>query len=355
MMKRWVKVLSVGLWGVVGLGAGVAGAGIQTQAPVYDGPFLDYQPAPLRSADGGLWVAIERLNTHTNSGDLYLTRSRDDGATWEEPTPIVASPLTERHPSLVQLADGSFSLFYMVGEGGGVYHIHRSISPDGGHWSERGALELGWSDGKEINPSVIREADGSLTMTYQRLNGAAYLARSTDGGETWDTRQTQISEGWAALPRVARRESDGLYVVTYQVDPGNGNQQILSKTSFDPYDWRSPPGIVSRDANGHDSQPLVLEDGTFFVTYAEQSGSDCFDLYSRTSDDGRTWSSARRITTTPTSYDIQPHPLLQGTPGFVSLFWSFQKGDTPYINHDILMMRDLPIDAAPRLSEYSVM
>jgi hypothetical protein len=61
------------------------------------------------------------------------------------------------------------------------------------------------------------------------------------------------------------------------------------------------------------------------------------------------WSEPQRITT-PTSDDLQPHPLLQGTPGFVSLFWSSQKGEMPYVNHDIWMMRDLPVDTAPHLS-----
>lgn len=341
MKNRLLNLLGTLLLGGVGLVGGTTAA--QTSGPIYNGSHLDYQPAPLRLPCGKLMVVIERLTPPANSGDLYLTRSDDGGATWSNPKAIVASALNERHPSLVQFADGSFALFYLVNESSGVYRIHRATSQGGGHWTSQGAIDLGWSTGAEVNPSVIREADGSLTLTYHRLSGASYIARSTDGGATWDTLKTPVSNGAAALPRVTKRESDGLYVVTYQVNPGSWNLELHSKASYDPYDWSGAASLVSSGANSHDSQPLALEDGTFLVAYIEQSGSDAFDLYYRTSVDGLAWSSATRLTQTTTRYDIQPHPILQGTPGYVSLFWSYQDSTSPYVDHDIWMMKDLPI------------
>jgi hypothetical protein len=313
----------------------------QTSGPIYSGLHLDYQPSPLRLANGELLVVIERLNSQ-NRGDLYLTRSQDGGNVWSLPKPIVATSLNERHPALVQLRDGSLELFYLADQGG-AYRIHRATSPDGSSWKQHGALNLGWGTGGEINPSVINEADGSLTMSYHRLNGASYIARSYDGGVTWDTRLTRVSDGNAALPRVAKRESDGLYVVTYQVNLGGGNLELRSKASTNPYDWTGASSVVSTGANGHDSVPLVLQDGTFLVTYIEQSGSAAFDLYYRTSVDGVKWSPATRLTFTESRYDVEPHPILQGPPGYISLFWSYQVSATPYVDHDIWMMRDLPI------------
>ena len=319
----------------------------QASAPIHSGASLDYQPAPLRLANGELLVVIERLAPKTNLGDLLLTRSRDGGTTWDAPVPIVSTPLSERHPALVQLPDGGLALFYLVLEGGGINRIHRATSPDGTRWTRRGALDLGWGDGKELNPSVILEPEGTLTLAYQRQNGAAYLARSTDGGATWDTLRTQLSEGWAALPRITRRDTDGLYVVTYQVNPGNYRLQLRSKASTNPYDWSAPSALVSGGANTHDSQPLTLEDGTFLVTYIEQVGSSAFDLYYRLSPDGLRWSEPQALTASSANYDIQPHPILQGSPGRVSLFWSCQSGATPYSTHDIWMMRDLAVLPLP--------
>lgn len=327
----------------VGLGVMAGAAMAQTSGPIYHGGFLDYQPAPLRLDNGDLLVIIERLRLPTNSGDLYVTRSHDKGATWDPPSAIVSSDLNERHPSVVQLADGSLSLFYMVSEGRSVYRIHRATSPDGVTWTLHGAIDLGWSTGLELNPSVIRDSGGALLLTYQVRSGAAFIARSTDGGETWDSRRTQLSEGWAALPRITQRAQDGLFVVVYQVNPGGGYLQLRAKASSDPYDWSGPSSEVSSGANTHDPQPLTLEDGSFLVTYIDQSGTDAFDLYYRTSMTGLEWSPATRITRTTTRYDVQPHPILQGTPGMVSLFWSYQDGAIPYSQHDIWMMKDLPV------------
>lgn len=342
-MKILAKVLGLLLLGMELLGSP---AWAQPSGPIYNGPDLDYQPAPLRLPSGDLMVVIERLAAGTNSGDLYLTTSRDEGATWSEPRVVVGTSRNERHPSLVQLSNGSFALFYLVDEGGGVYRIYRATSTNGRLWINRQPVDLGWSSHAEINPSVIREDGGALTMTYHRLSGASYIARSLDGGATWDTLRTQVSDGPAALPRITRRDSDGLYVVTYQVSTSGGRLELYSKASYDPYDWSGSASVVARGANSHDSQPLTLEDGTILVTYIEQSGSEAFDLYYRTSQDGRTWSQPTRITATPTRYDVEPHPVLRGTPGYVTLFWSYQAGATPYVDHDIWMMRDLPITLA---------
>lgn len=99
-------------------------------------------------------------------------------------------------------------------------------------------VDLGWTLKGEANPCVIREADGTLTMTYQRISGPCYISKSTDNGVTWDHLKTQVSPGNAQLPRLAKREFDGRYVVTYQT--GSTPCHMWVKTSLDPYDWPGP-------------------------------------------------------------------------------------------------------------------
>ncbi|MBN1139813.1 MAG: exo-alpha-sialidase [Anaerolineae bacterium] len=312
--------------------------------PIYSGAELDYQPAIIRVSPGGdLMVVFERLAPGSYFGDLYVSFSSDGGHTWTTPQAIVSSALNERHPALVQLASDSFALFYLVDEtSSGGYRLHRATSADGLVWTDQGALDLGWATPGEINPCVIREADGTLTMTYHRLSGPSYIARSADGGATWDKAKTQVSSGSAALPRLAKRESDGLYLVTYQVNPGGNNLDIYSKTSTDPYDWSGPQHPLSTAINSHDSQPVVLEDGAFLVTYASTPVS-YFDLFYRTSRDGVVWSDGVQVTNDPAHYDTQPHPLLAGAPGYVLLTWSHQVGATPYVDHDVWINTGLAI------------
>lgn len=321
------------------------GAAPDYVGPIYSGSELDYQPSIIRRLPGNqLMVVFERLST-TFSGDLYVTSSSDGGLTWSVPQPILPSALNQRHPALVQLGADSFTLFYLVDEtGSSGYRLHRATSTDGLSWTDQGALDLGWALPGEVNPSVIREADGSLTMTYHRLSGPSYIARSLDGGATWDTLRTQVSVGSAALPRLARRDGDGLYLVTYQVNPGGNDLDIYAKTSSDPYDWSGPQWPLSTAVNSHDSQPIVLEDGTFLVAYAS-TPVYYFDLFYRTSRDGMTWSEAVQVENDPARYDTQPHPLLKGTPGHILLTWSHQNGSEPYVDHDVWINTDLVIPA----------
>ncbi len=326
----------------------VWGSAPQFVGPIYDGDELDYQPSIIRvQPDGRLLLVFERLALGNYFGDLYGSHSDDGGESWSVPEAILDSPLNERHPALLQLDEDSFILFYLVDEtGGGSYRIHRATSSDGLAWTSQGAVDLGWETPGEINPSVIREADGTLTMTYHRLPypGYSHIAQSHDGGVTWDALKTQVSDGDANLPRVAKRESDGLYMVTYQV--GSTDLDLFAKVTTDPYDWSGPQIPVSTDVDTHDSQPIVLEDGAFLVTYAKRPVY-YYDLFYRITYDGATWSGEEQVTQDYMHYDTQPHPLGHETPGHVLLTWSHQESASPYQDHDVWIDTDLLV--APSL------
>ncbi|HEX6910707.1 MAG TPA: hypothetical protein VF142_09930 [Longimicrobium sp.] len=312
-------------------------------APVYGGSENDYQPSLIRAADGRLMIVLERLAPRTNSGDLYVSTSSNGGASWSTPALIVGTRGNERHPSLVQHPSGSFSLFYLLVDKKGAYHIHRATSTNGTTWTQRGAVNLGWTTAGNMNPSVIIEADGSLTMTYQRYTGTeyvGYIARSTDGGATWDSLRTTITDGTQGmLPRVAKRASDGLYMVTFQATGPGGTLEIYARTSTDPYSWSGPRTTVSMVADSHDSQPIVLEDGRFLVTYIGLGTDSGYNLYYRTTD-GSAWAAPVKLTTDAAQSDVEPHPILHGTPGHVVLSWGRQ---SPAGHYDIWVNPDLAI------------
>ncbi len=317
---------------------------LPASTPIYGGSESDYQPSLIRRADGKLMIVLERLAPRTNSGDLLVSTSADGGATWTTPAAIINTKLNERHPSLVQHASGTYSLFYIQVDTRNAYTIQRATSTNGTTWTNRGAVNLGWGTAGDMNPSVILEADGSLTMTYQRSNGSAYagyIARSLDGGVTWDSRRTTVSDGLAGmLPRVAKRASDGRYMVTFQATGPGGQMAIYAKTSADPYAWSVPRAPVSEGENAHDSQPIVLEDGRFFVTYGAVAGDAGYNLYYRTTD-GSAWGAPVKLTTDASQFDVQPHPILHGTPGHVVLSWGRQRAGAS--DYDIWVNKDLVV------------
>lgn len=295
---------------------------------VTSGPQTDYQASVILSSDDGARIVVfERLDGSL-SGDLLLTRSTDDGASWSEPVPVIASGASERHPALVQLGPESYALFYLKGTGAASsYRIWRATGEDGTAFAEQAQIDLGWATGGEINPHVIRHADGTLTMSYQRVGTSAgiYIAQSTDDGVTWDQQQTSLAAS-GQLPRVAYRESDGLYLASYQV--GSTALDIYVKTSSDVYDWSSAPQDFAVTGNNHDSLPVVMPDGAFALFWIRANGSG-FDLAARRSLDGLDWEAAITITDTPTEDDVEPHPLVTSA-ATVELYWGRSLGGLDY-------------------------
>jgi hypothetical protein len=290
---------------------------VQAQQTVVGGSGTDYQPSILRAADGSLLLAFERLDASL-SGDLWITRSTDDGASWATPILVVTSSANERHPALLQLGDGSFALFYLKGTGAtSSYRIHRATSADGVTFTEQGALQLGWASGGEVNPHVIRHPDGTLTMSYQRLGGGSHLAQSGDGGASWDPLRTLIAAA-SQLPRIAYRPGDGRYLATYQV--GSTSLGIYARSTTDPRDWSAAAIPLAVAGDNHDSLPVLMPDGAFVVFHIQADGSQ-YDIYSRRSADGIAFEPRLVQQQSAAANDVQPHALVGASASEVQLYW----------------------------------
>jgi len=294
---------------------------VNAAEPVTGGDQIDYMPSVIRSSDDGARIVVfERLDPSTFNGDLWITRSTDGGTSWSTPSAIIATAANERHPSLLQLGPSNYALFYLKGTGSSSsYRLWRATSTDGISFAEQNQLDLGWTAGGEVNPHVIRHANGTLTMSYQRLSGGSYVAESTDGGATWDTLKTLMAPG-SALPRVAFREADGLYVGSYQVNPGNDQLKMYVKITPDVHDWSAAPQDFAVTGNNHDSLPVVMPDGAFALFWIRENGG-LFDLAVRCSVDGTTWSDALALSGLVGEDAVEPHPLIGASPVEVELYW----------------------------------
>jgi hypothetical protein len=316
----------------------------QAQQHVTTGPELDYQPSVIQSTDDDARIVVfERLDPDSLIGDLWITRSTDGGASWSDPAAIIATAANERHPALVQTGPAQYELFYLKGTGAITnYRIFRATSSDGIAFAEQNQVDLGWATGGEVNPHVIRHDDGTLTMSYQRFNGSdydCYVAESTDGGLTWDPLQTVIATG-AQLPRIAYRESDGLYLASYQI--GSTGLHIYTQTTTNVHDWSGDRANFAVVGDNHDSLPVVMPDGAF-VTFFIRATGGTFDIAFRRSADGASWGSAVAVTDTLTVDDVEPHPLLVGSPDYVELYWGRDEPAGSY-TYDIVREPIVPVN-----------
>jgi hypothetical protein len=313
--------------------------------PITSGPAYD-DAAVLAVSDQRLIVIFERRQQ--SQEDLYVTTSEDDGASWSEPAPVRAADSDDRLGSVVRLADGTFLLFYTSAPTpGGMYSIHRASSPDGVTWTSHGAIDLNQTPYSPANPDVVLEADGRLTMVYELLGGGGiFVAQSADGGVTWDPDTTQITPVEAMAPRIAHT-SEGGYVLTYHI--GGAKRNVFAKYATDPYAMGTAianPIAVDSDVgiDSFDALPLLLNDGTMAIFYAQSWDEAPPDLYYRASDTGFWWQAPREVTDN-TVGELMPFAVPGGSPRSVDLTWI--QATTPNIDYDVYFHRDLEIAPLP--------
>ena len=193
----------------------------------------------------------------------------------------------------------------------------------------------------QVNRDVFSEAVSfAVKLLPQRttlpiLSGV--LIETTDTGLTLSSfdyevsAQTQIAAG-AQLPRIAFRESDGLYLATYQT--GSTSLHLHVETTTDVHDWSADARDFAATGNNHDSLPVVMPDDAFVVFYIRAAGNQ-FDVAFRRSLDGIDWADPVAVTDTPDADDVEPHPLVGDSASSVELYWG---RDEPAgsLTHDIV-------------------
>ena len=311
-------------------------AQMMTAAPIVvsGGTGNDYESWVIRLNDSRLMLVFCR-NPDWASGNLYVTLSSDDGASWTSPQPIITDAGDQATLSFVQMPGDTLRLWYASDETGS-YKIHSAWSTDGLVWTKTGALNLGWTSSTNYyDPTVLLEPDGSLTMSYVVSGSGVYIAHCPVGG-AWDTARTQISSsGFRAR---VMKHADGTYLIAYHKRTGSSTEyDVFSTMSTDRINWTTPVQLTTNH-NSHDPSAYQMPDGTYMVYYAKYS-SPAYNLCRRNSADGINWDPEEAITADNVN-NTQPHFFTE--PGSLYLVWAHAI-DYPD-DHDVYFERfELPV------------
>jgi hypothetical protein len=288
-----------------------------TAAPVVvsGGPENDYESWILRLSDNRLMVIFDR-NPDWASGDLYVTFSDDDGATWDPPVAIIEQTGDQATLSFVQLPSGTLQVWYASNEVG-TYSIYTARSADGITWTQGGSIDLGWQSGvTHYDPTVILEPDSSLTMSYVVQGMGGYIAHCPHGGN-WDTLKTLV--GTSGYRTRVMKHTNGTYLYAYhrKSGPGQYDYDVFIRTSPDRVHWADSVRLTS-NLNSHDPFPNEAPDGAYLVYYAKYQ-SPAYNLHRRRSYDAISWEPEEQITSDPTN-NTQPHFFCES--GQIFLVWA---------------------------------
>ncbi len=312
---------------------------------VSGGPENDYESWIQRLTDDRLMIVFCR-NPDWASGDLYVAFSTDDGYTWETPLPIIVQSGDQATLSFLQLPGDTLRLWYASNETG-EYNIYSAYSLDGITWTPEGRTELGWlPQSRYYDPTVIAEADSSLTMSYRGPDGA-YVAHCPYGG-TWDTLRTPVAAG-GYRPRIMKHPN-GTYLYAYHRNIGGNQYEVHIRTSTDLTHWSTETQLTSQ-GNSHDAFVNATPDNGYLIYYATYQ-YPAYNLFRRRSYNTIDWEAEEQITQ-DTYWNTQPHFFIQSDN--VYLVWAHattSAGDT----YDVYFERTPYVfGIEERLSSVSVM
>ncbi|MCP4641811.1 MAG: hypothetical protein GY851_15315 [bacterium] len=254
-------------------------------------------PTPYRDALGKIEkyreIGMPVIDAPTG-GRTMLVRSTDRGKTWSTPRTLIDTPDDDRHPSLLELPDGTILCSFFTRRAYGDVYKDPSVaylawvvrSFDGGTTWEKDAILIPspFLTG-EIDGPMLLMPDGSVLLT---LNGSpadgspeqGAILRSTDRGETWDTLAILKTDHPLYETSIARMPSGRLVFIARQ-------QGDLAWSDDDGHTWTdlSSTGMVM-----HAPTLFTLKNGTLICLYdAGASGTARGLRMTFSLDEGHTW------------------------------------------------------------------
>ena len=197
----------------------------------------------------------------------YVTRSLDEGKTWEEPKKIQGGWCGAIR-SLIQIKSGRLVLSGQdVAFDPGRHVVMSYVSDDNGEtWQRSNVIDLGGSGshGGTMEATLAELTDGRVYMLIRTTKGWFYEALSADGGLTWtDVRQSKIKSS-TCCGTLGRLAGGRLLLLWNRSPEGkpydrNSREELSAALSEDDGKTWSKPVVIARDPGKRQSYPYVFE------------------------------------------------------------------------------------------------
>jgi len=351
---------------------------------------VDWDPQ-LTTDGAGNWVAVwesqdDLDGTIGTDPDILFARSADNGVSWSVPEALNTNAASDwgadELPQLTTDGAGNWvAVWYsnddLSGTIGGDGDILFSRSVDSGaSWSATAALNTNASSdsGGDGDPEVTIDGQGNFVAVWdssENLGGTIgtdhdiLFSRSIDNGLSWSApaalnTNASSDSGTDASPQLTTDGAGNCVALWWSTDTLGGgigsDVDILSSRSIDNgVSWSAPAALNTNAASdsGNDYRPQLNTDGVenwvaVWYSYDDLGGTigtDADVLFTRSIDNGVSWSATAALNTNATSdtgYDHYPEITTDGAGNWVAVWFSNENlGETIGTDEDILFSRSI--------------
>jgi hypothetical protein len=299
---------------------------------------LSVSPFAGTNTDASARIAVSGSNVYVawedDEGKVLVRRSTDNGNTWKTIDILSNTTFFSYDPNIAAVGSNVY-VTWTEEHKETADTIFRRSTDNGATWKSRINLSNTTSGNGSSTPQIA--ASGSNVYVAWANAGAGpefWLTRSTDNGATWkplvDITESDASQTELHLTALGAN----VYVIWIQASPDNGAFEIMFRRSTDNgATWK--PVINLSNNPGHSNSPEITTSGSnVYVVWVQVSAdSTKIDIQLRRStDNGATWKSITKISSNAGT-SIAPHVAAKGSTVYV--VW---QDDTPG-NYDILSRR----------------
>lgn len=273
--------------------------GLLLAAPVYPSIFRS-AAAQSDEVDAAAintrFIVLEKPNPSYDKLDVYITRSTDNGDSWEEPVNLSSNAGQSHNPAILTIGSNVYVSWTQQSSDGTKSDIYfRKSGNDGESWGPKIKLS---STGSSFNSLPLVGASGSNVYVVWGDSGTGdvYIRRSTNKGGTWASIVNLSSNpGKSDSPDLSFSGSNVYVVWTQANSDGSATDAFIRASNDGGATWESK---IKLSSTGKAVGPTVASSGSRVHVAWQDASAGNGDILLRTStNEGATWGSVRNMST----------------------------------------------------------
>jgi Neuraminidase (sialidase) len=214
--------------------------------------------------------AVWEDDTATNSNILF-SRSTDGGATFSAPLNVSGSSASSSNPLISVDRLGAINVVW-VSDAPGNNDVFFSRSTDGGA-TFSAPLNLSNDPADSLSPQLAVDGSGNINVVWEsdNIKFGVLFSHSTDGGATFSAPVDLATNTGGSFGAQLVLAADGSINVVWEDDSNSGSNISYSRSSDNGATFSAPKNLSSTLGNSFESQIAVDAAGNIDVLWADST------------------------------------------------------------------------------------